>query len=94
MFQNLDERINYVATKVIHVGDQLESINTPRSRAVEVHKLMGYLEQFMTVGPLTIDIFNDPAKVIIFHYLHKFYLTMDVNLNKSKIKLFYCINVY
>ncbi|XP_050438266.1 exocyst complex component 5 [Adelges cooleyi] len=62
-FQNLDERINYVATKVIHVGDQLESINTPRSRAVQVHKLIGYLSEFMSAGPLSVDIFNDPTKV-------------------------------
>lgn len=62
----MDERINYVATKVIHVGDQLESINTPRSRAVQVHKLIGYLEEFMTAGPLSIDIFNDPNKVRIY----------------------------
>lgn len=66
IFQNLDERINYVATKVIHVGDQLESINTPRSRAVQVHKLIGYLEEFMSAGPLSIDIFNDPTKVKTF----------------------------
>lgn len=59
----MDERINYVATKVIHVGDQLESINTPRSRAVQVHKLIGYLEEFMSAGPLSVDIFNDPTKV-------------------------------
>lgn len=59
----MDERINYVATKVIHVGDQLESINTPRSRAVQVHKLIGYLEEFMSAGPLSVDIFNDPSKV-------------------------------
>lgn len=63
VFQNLDERINYVATKVIHVGDQLESINTPRSRAVQVHKLIGYLEEFMSAGPLSVDIFDDPSKV-------------------------------
>ncbi|XP_025419969.1 exocyst complex component 5 [Sipha flava] len=63
IFQNLDERINYVATKVIHVGDQLESINTPRSRAVQVHKLIGYLEEFMSAGPLSVDIFNDPSKI-------------------------------
>lgn len=59
----MDERINYVATKVIHVGDQLESINTPRSRAVQVHKLIGYLEEFMSAGPLSVNIFNDPSKV-------------------------------
>lgn len=62
----MDERINYVATKVIHVGDQLQSINTPRSRAVEVHKLIGYLEEFMSTGPLSVDIFNDPKKVKLF----------------------------
>lgn len=67
VFQNLDERINYVATKVIHVGDQLESINTPRSRAVQVHKLIGYLEEFMSAGPLSVDIFNDPSKVKTFN---------------------------
>lgn len=72
IFQNLDERINYVATKVIHVGDQLESINTPRSRAVQVHKLIGYLEEFMSAGPLSIDIFNDPTKVKTF--------LLDVNI--------------
>lgn len=60
----MDERINYVATKVIHVGDQLESINTPRSRAVQVHKLIGYLEEFMSAGPLSVDIFDDPTKVL------------------------------
>lgn len=73
----MDERINYVATKVIHVGDQLESINTPRSRAVQVHKLIGYLEEFMTAGPLSVDIFNDPTKVkafIINIYLLLYYL--------------------
>lgn len=30
MFQGLDERINYIATKVIHLGNQLEAVNTPR----------------------------------------------------------------
>jgi len=75
IFQNLDERINYVATKVIHVGDQLESINTPRSRAVQVHKLIGYLEEFMTAGSLSVDIFNDPTKVRIKN-IYKTYLLM------------------
>ena len=29
-YKSLDEKINSVATKVVHLGDQLESINTPR----------------------------------------------------------------
>jgi len=31
-----------------------------------VHKLIGYLEEFMSAGPLSIDIFNDPTKVKTF----------------------------
>ncbi|KAF4518681.1 hypothetical protein B566_EDAN002716 [Ephemera danica] len=46
-FQELDERINYVATKVLHLGDQLESVNTPRARAVEAQKLMNHFAESM-----------------------------------------------
>lgn len=59
MFQALDERINYIATKVIHLGNQLEAVNTPRSRAVEAQKLMSYFSEFLSPGPLLIDVFND-----------------------------------
>lgn len=91
IFQNLDERINYVAAKIIHVGNQLQSINTPRSRTVQVHKLMGYLEDFMSPGPLTADIFNDPTKVkkkktiVLYIYLCKLnnLMCIYVNLNFS-----------
>lgn len=31
-YKSLDEKINSVATKVVHLGDQLESVNTPRAR--------------------------------------------------------------
>lgn len=55
MFQELDERINYVATKVIHLGDQLESVNTPRSRAVEAQRLMSHFAEFLSSGPITMD---------------------------------------
>jgi len=37
-FHELDSRINSVATKVVYLGDQLENVNTPRSRAVEAQK--------------------------------------------------------
>lgn len=82
----MDERINYVATKVIHVGDQLESINTPRSRAVQVHKLIGYLEEFMSAGPLSIDIFNDPTKVKIF-LLHVYIFSIMAKSNYVIVNL-------
>lgn len=61
----MDERINYVATKVIHLGDQLESVNTPRSRAVEAQKLMNYFAEFLSPGPLMVDVFTNKAQVIM-----------------------------
>lgn len=69
MFQELDERINYVATKVIHLGDQLESVNTPRARAVEAQKLMNHFAEFISPGPLLADVFTDKARVFIYIYL-------------------------
>lgn len=63
MFQELDERINYVATKVIHLGDQLESVNTPRSRAVEAQRLMSHFAEFLSPGPITLDVFLDKSQV-------------------------------
>ncbi|XP_041469326.1 exocyst complex component 5-like [Lytechinus variegatus] len=61
-FQELDERINSVATKVVHLGDQLEGVNTPRSRAEEALKLIQYFADFMDDFGPTADIFNDPEK--------------------------------
>ena len=63
LFHQLDERINFVATKVLHLGDQLESVNTPRARAVEAQKLMRHFSEFLTPGPLTDPIFTDKASV-------------------------------
>ncbi|KAH0566576.1 exocyst complex component 5 [Cotesia glomerata] len=61
LFHQLDERINFVATKVIHLGDQLESVNTPRARAVEAQKLMKHFSEFLSPGPLTDPIFTDKS---------------------------------
>lgn len=65
MFYELDDRINSVATKVIHLGDQLESVNTPRSRAAEAQKLMRHFEEFHIPGPVTHEIFTNRAKVLM-----------------------------
>jgi recyclin-1 len=62
-FQGLDERINSVATKVVHLGDQLEGVNTPRARAVEAQRLMNYLSEFLTNDPPKSAIFTDPFQV-------------------------------
>lgn len=73
-FQELDERINFVATKVVHLGDQLESVNTPRARDVEAQKLMNYFAEFLTTGPLISQVFTDPSQLNqaadVIHKLH------------------------
>lgn len=61
-FQELDEHISYVATKVCHLGDQLEGVNTPRQRAVEAQRLMTYFNEFLD-GDLRSDVFNNPDNV-------------------------------
>uniref|UniRef100_A0A3Q2YMQ6 Exocyst complex component 5 n=1 Tax=Hippocampus comes TaxID=109280 RepID=A0A3Q2YMQ6_HIPCM len=61
-FQELDEHISYVATKVCHLGDQLEGVNTPRQRAVEAQRLMTYFNEFLD-GDLRSDVFSNPDKI-------------------------------
>ncbi|XP_060790227.1 exocyst complex component 5 [Neoarius graeffei] len=61
-FQELDDHISYVATKVCHLGDQLEGVNTPRQRAVEAQRLMTYFNEFLD-GDLRSDVFNNPEKI-------------------------------
>ncbi len=61
-FYDLDDRINYVATKVVHLGDQLENISTPRQRVQEAQQVMKYFQEFNS--PDTISaIFLDPKQV-------------------------------
>ncbi|KAL5008482.1 hypothetical protein ScPMuIL_014063 [Solemya velum] len=62
-FQALDERINFVATKVVHLGDQLEGVNTPRARAVEAQRLMNYLSEFLSDQPPKSTVFTDPFQL-------------------------------
>lgn len=51
-----------MATKVCHLGDLLEGVNTPRQRLVEAHKLMKYFNEFLD-GELKSDVFTNPEKV-------------------------------
>jgi len=44
----LDKRINSVATKVVGLGDQLESVNIPRARNAEALHMMKYLNVYFT----------------------------------------------
>jgi recyclin-1 len=66
-FQVLDEKINLVATKVVHLGDQLEGVNNPRAKAVEAKKLMNYMSEFLSDGPPKSDLFTDPFKVHLYN---------------------------
>ncbi|XP_038046156.1 exocyst complex component 5-like isoform X2 [Patiria miniata] len=62
-FQELDEHINKVATNVVHLGDQLEGVNTPRARAEEAKKLIEYFSEFLDdFGPKA-EVFNDPFQL-------------------------------
>lgn len=62
-FQDLDGKINNVATKVLHLGDQLDNVNGPRARVVEAQRLMTHLNEFLTPGHLQSVLFNDPFRV-------------------------------
>ena len=64
-YRSLDEKINSVATKVIHLGDQLESVNTPRARDVEALKLMRHFEEFLgSRGETSLSsVFNDKSRL-------------------------------
>lgn len=64
-YKELDSQIGYVAMKVVHLGDLLESVNTPRSRAVEARKLMKHFAEFLRPeqGLSSTGVFNDPTKL-------------------------------
>ncbi|KAK7601024.1 hypothetical protein V9T40_008465 [Parthenolecanium corni] len=62
-FYQLDEKINSVAVKVMHLGGQLETVNIPRSRAEEAQKLMTYFSEFLIQGNVSIDVFSDSNRL-------------------------------
>ncbi|XP_055376751.1 exocyst complex component 5 [Condylostylus longicornis] len=62
-FHQLDEKINSVAGKIIHLGEQLENVNTPRSRTVEAQKLLNHMSEFLMPGPIVNDLFTDPSRL-------------------------------
>ncbi len=62
-YKSLDEKISSVATKVVHLGDQLESVNTPRSRTVEALKLMKHFEEFVAGETSMSPVFTDKSRL-------------------------------
>ena len=51
-----------MSTKVVHLGDQLESSNNRRTRAMEAQNLMEHLAEFEKPKPL-LPVFTDPGRV-------------------------------
>jgi exocyst complex component 5 len=66
-FHQLDEKINSVASKIIHLGEQLENVNTPRTRTAEALKLLNHMGEFLIEGPIVNDVFTDKANVSKFN---------------------------
>ncbi|XP_057655037.1 exocyst complex component 5 [Diorhabda carinulata] len=62
-FQELDGKINHVATKVLHLGDQLDSVNGPRSRVVDALKLMIHVTEFLSEDSVLSPIFTRPELI-------------------------------
>ena len=52
-----------MATKVVHLGDQLEATNSRRDRAVEAQELIRYLAEFEENPKPNLPIFNDSSMV-------------------------------
>jgi hypothetical protein len=61
-FQGLEDKITLVATKVVYLGDQLESANVRRNRAEEAKDILTYLEEFKEKTGLA-DIFQEPHRI-------------------------------
>ena len=62
-YQKLDKVINFVSTKVVHLGDQLKQLDGKRRRAWEAKELIEYMNEARDSGKISSDIFTDPAKV-------------------------------
>ena len=59
-FQELEKRISDVAARVVHLGEQLEGVNTPREHAFDAQKLMGYFSEFLEGEPVS-DVLVNPS---------------------------------
>ena len=64
---------------MVHLGDQLEGVNTPRARAAEAQMLMKYFAEFMENGPLKSEIFVDPFQVVDNYWYFILFLLLSLN---------------
>lgn len=58
-FEKLDKRLDIVADKVVYLGEQLESVNTPRTRAVEAQKLMQHFARYLETPNDTMSTYDE-----------------------------------
>ncbi|KAI1714258.1 exocyst complex component sec10 domain-containing protein [Ditylenchus destructor] len=63
--KQLDGTMQTVSAKVVHLGDQLESVHAPRARAFEALQLMRHFDEFLLIDqPLNSEIFTDPDRLL------------------------------
>ena len=51
---------------MVHLGEQLENVNAPRSRADDTLSLIKHFNEFLAEQPLESPIFTDPDRVSFF----------------------------
>lgn len=76
-FHAMDSRLDTVANRVHHLGQQLELINRPRSRAAESYKLLKQFGEFLDASHRPMISFSASNKKAFFEdadVIHKLYL--------------------
>lgn len=73
-FEKLDKTMDVVADKVVYLGEQLEGVNTPRTRAVEAQKLMKHFAHYLKAQPSANPFEND----IFLEDINKLYEEADI----------------
>lgn len=62
-FDRLDWKLNSLGGKIFPLGEQLENVNTPRSRIVEAQGLLQHMTEFLQPGPVVNDMFADRSRL-------------------------------
>ena len=75
-FEKLEKRLDVVADKVVYLGEQLEGVNTPRTRAVEAQVLMKEFASYLE-APVE-DPNRNPFEEVLFDDIQKLYDEADI----------------
>ncbi|KAL7071210.1 hypothetical protein ACQ4LE_009488 [Meloidogyne hapla] len=62
--KQLDLIMQTVSAKVVHLGDQLESVHEPRARAFDALQMMRHFDEFLAEQPLHSAVFTDPDRLL------------------------------